>query len=944
MGSSKKQTVGYRYYLGAHMYLGHAEFDKIYKIRVSDKTVWEGEAMDETIYINSPKAFGGTEREGGIQGYVDVESGSNTQAVNTYLNSKQDSINTVPAYRGKTALVLNQVYMGTNPYMKPWSVYSQRIYKTDLGADQWYRAKAGILNPAIINYSIDFTGTVSDYTVIEGSSANFTDVSSPYGNAIRAYDNGAPRDIIQRSFTPISVISLQFYFRVTLLDNDDAGRIFFYDSSDTLIFTLVSAREDVVDSLRRVQVNATVGESGEYLSTAAPDVDKWYRVDASFTGGTAYVSLYDTTDDSLVGSAEVACPANPEFAYFQIWTEGDLSGTGGVTEWAGININNIGQTLDMNPAHIIRECLTHTVWGLGYAASDIDDTAFTAAADTLYSESFGLSFYWQNSESIYEFIRNVLRHIDGALYVSPSTGKWVLTLIRDDYTLGSLATLDESNIIEIQDYKKPTINELVNHVTVNYWDSSTGQDASISVQDIALAQQQGQVIANSVTYDGCTKGELAEKLASRDLAALSNPLATCVIIANREAYNLNIGDAFKLTWPKYGLSEVVFRVSNIGFGTLNNGQIRIECLQDVFAFPTAIYGAPESSGWTAPVNDPVDVTNWFVQETPYWLLIQDQGEDFTLDTTDGYLMVGAAQPTSDSISYRIWTDESGDYVEQEAADFCPYATLDHDFPKANNGTIETAFSVTGLTADEIDDIAAGSACRIGTEWMVIVSVTSTGTDTADVVVGRAVADTVIADHLSGAGVYFFSDYYGSSTTLYQDAESVNVKLTPQTGNGFLDVASATAMSLTFDQRAYRAYPPANIKLNTVYFPDAYEDTGSVDSTWAHRDRLTQTAGLVDFDEASIGPEASTTYTTTLTRVNTGAVLDTNTGLTGTSDSLDPGGYDGLVLYEIKAVRDSLDSYFSQSHQFVVSRTTALHEESFGDFLYTEDLEVLMTES
>lgn len=75
MGSSKKQTVGYRYYLGAHMYLGHAEFDKIYKIRVSDKTVWEGEAMDETIYINSPKAFGGTEREGGIQGYVDVESG-----------------------------------------------------------------------------------------------------------------------------------------------------------------------------------------------------------------------------------------------------------------------------------------------------------------------------------------------------------------------------------------------------------------------------------------------------------------------------------------------------------------------------------------------------------------------------------------------------------------------------------------------------------------------------------------------------------------------------------------------------------------------------------------------------------------------------------------------------------------------------------------------------
>jgi hypothetical protein len=44
---------------------------------------------------------------------------------------------------------------------------------------------------------------------------------------------------------------------------------------------------------------------------------------------------------------------------------------------------------DMNPAHIIRECLTDTNWGMGYPESDIDDVSFTAAANTLYSESNG---------------------------------------------------------------------------------------------------------------------------------------------------------------------------------------------------------------------------------------------------------------------------------------------------------------------------------------------------------------------------------------------------------------------------------------------------------------------------------------------------------------------------------------------------------------------------
>ena len=81
---------------------------------------------------------------------------------------------------------------------------------------------------------------------------------------------------------------------------------------------------------------------------------------------------------------------------------------------------------DMNPAHIIRECLLNKLWGLGYLSSDLDDESFIAASDTLYSEELGLSLLWNTSISIKGFIDLILDHIDGVLYVDISTGLFVL--------------------------------------------------------------------------------------------------------------------------------------------------------------------------------------------------------------------------------------------------------------------------------------------------------------------------------------------------------------------------------------------------------------------------------------------------------------------------------------------------------------------------------------
>jgi hypothetical protein len=130
---------------------------------------------------------------------------------------------------------------------------------------------------------------------------------------------------------------------------------------------------------------------------------------------------------------------------------------------------------DMNPAHIIRECLTDTEWGMGYSEADIDDASFIAAADTLFDEQMGISILWQRENTIEAFVQDIIRHIDAALYVDRRTGKFVLKLIRDDYDPNALITLTPDNIERVENYKRPAFGDLVNSVTVIYDDCDDGR-------------------------------------------------------------------------------------------------------------------------------------------------------------------------------------------------------------------------------------------------------------------------------------------------------------------------------------------------------------------------------------------------------------------------------------------------------------------------------------
>lgn len=208
MGSSKKQTVGHRYFFGIHMGVSRGPIDELVEIKVGDSTVWKTDmsapplpsaasvaalaawraagsigtmpgtaqaAYDEeqrgdriewpmtvtesaTIDIRAGEIFGGDDGEGGISGKLDVMMGEEAQGVNPKLAAMLGGI--VPGFRGVFTAFFDGLVTSISKYPKPWSMRVRRATKGWDGGP-WYADKAVIwlannavraMNPAHIIY------------------------------------------------------------------------------------------------------------------------------------------------------------------------------------------------------------------------------------------------------------------------------------------------------------------------------------------------------------------------------------------------------------------------------------------------------------------------------------------------------------------------------------------------------------------------------------------------------------------------------------------------------------------------------------------------------------------------------------------------------------------------------------------------------------------------
>ncbi|MDG9941770.1 hypothetical protein N7670_20420, partial [Stenotrophomonas maltophilia] len=193
MGSGKKQTVGYRYYMGIYFGECLGPVDALREIRVGDRMVWDGNVQtawtkifginvpltvpatgpitsSRTITILAPEVFGGDKGEGGIVGKLEVRMGEPTQMPSAYLQSLVPG--PWPAARGLFTSVFNGQVSAMNPYIKNWTKKVSR-WRAGWKKGLWQGGLVQIdegMNPAHIIYQVRTEGMGHPIEVIDEAS------------------------------------------------------------------------------------------------------------------------------------------------------------------------------------------------------------------------------------------------------------------------------------------------------------------------------------------------------------------------------------------------------------------------------------------------------------------------------------------------------------------------------------------------------------------------------------------------------------------------------------------------------------------------------------------------------------------------------------------------------------------------------------------------------
>ena len=341
---------------------------------------------------------------------------------------------------------------------------------------------------------------------------------------------------------------------------------------------------------------------------------------------------------------------------------------------AKANINN-GSA---NGANIIYDCMTNPDWGLGHGQDNFDLPSFIAASDTLFDEGFGMSLMYNQQSPMESFILEIQNTINSVLYTDRTTGRFKLTLVRDDYDINTLKEFNETNIASFDSFERPAFAELVNEVVIRYRRRGDLEDSSITLQDLASVQAQGGVISQTLDFTGVDSDEIASRVGIRELRQSSTPLARVRFIANRDAWDVNPGDVIKLSWGQLGIESLIIRITEMDYGTLETGLVNINGVEDVFGLPTNSYFTPVQTGWADGVQAPLPSPESFTYEAPYYVLATTfpPGVFNEVTPASAYLHAVAQRPNQAIFGYQLATRQGADpFVQVIAGEFTPFARL-----------------------------------------------------------------------------------------------------------------------------------------------------------------------------------------------------------------------------------------------------------------------------
>lgn len=368
---------------------------------------------------------------------------------------------------------------------------------------------------------------------------------------------------------------------------------------------------------------------------------------------------------------------------------------------------------------------------------------------------------------------------------------------------------------------------------------STADPAALDIGNLTI---QGRAVTMTIPRLLFTNNTNAVWAGTLTLQGASYPYAAISFAANRDAFKLEVGDCFKFSYAKYGITNMVCRVLSIQEESPQSEVINIVAMEDIFSVSTAVagYTQPIRRPIAAPIYDLTPLTHMRMLEVPYAAIKRD----------DVVLLPIACRAKDTDIGFYVYMslDEGASYsLIGTQKRFSPYGTLVADYA-ADTYTIDSdvGFDIEFVKGAELIEtstwanVFAGRAnlALLGDElisFVTITPVTATRYTISDVIRGRYGTQKVA--HSASEAFYFLGSYSGYTTMENSEAFAGitrKFKFLPYNVASTGEISDATAITYPITGLAATPYQPINFNANGRSSYSEY--TTDVVLTWSARKR------------------------------------------------------------------------------------------------------------
>jgi len=484
-------------------------------------------------------------------------------------------------------------------------------------------------------------------------------------------------------------------------------------------------------------------------------------------------------------------------------------------------VNHIVGAYMANPAYVLYALMKNTLWGIGSGYS-IDTAAIAAMADTLKSEGLGIARTWYDKDAP-TIEREILDLIDGVRYRSPITGDVVYSLLRDDFDIGAIPSLDDENIIELAMVGNG-ISSTPTKINLTYLDSAAHyKEKKITLSNVAARQILGRDVTISIDMFAASNAYIASQILTREAKKRTRPRREAKLITGREAWDWSVGDVFKLSSELEGFSNLVMRVTEHTKGDLLKREVEIQAVEELFSYGTSVFDVP-TTGIGDNAVAPAEISNYYETITPPMFLV---------DAVAAVPLLFAIDPVGASAGFYV---ETGGVLETPIRSFTIAQGLSSAL--AQNGA--TTIEVDGLLVDATNvssaDFLAGETENIllieesgvyeyvGFETSSFNSVTGVTTLTD---VYRGLGGTFPRPFTTAATVWEVSTAASSNSPIAIDATWTH-KLVDESGGTIY--ATPATINLAENNVSVAPTPPVGILIGGAQFPTT-QRTGPLLVSW-----------------------------------------------------------------------------------------------------------------